>query len=403
MATARNGDAERQDALTTVHEARARFEDAVRRALAAGATSPAGLVEAVHSDFTAIESELRHASPDAFESLTDRADRLSRLRAYVYPREEIDLEGRSLFADLSQWGVPAAILTEMQRDSLGHLAGQDEHLARGALRSLYDAYDYWGWYVDWYADFMRLVAWWLIGLEALALLVMVNRFVCGDIILGFVTAGVAGALVSVISKMPPLIADAESNAYVRRILMRVGTGTAAALIGGGFLASGLLNVALPHDRVTITELIEVCGRQDSCWPFCWWKQAISPTLALVPAAETQQLAPGAAAGAQAKTASVVVRCSTGGMLLLMALGVLLGFSERALTTFEDRLFTAGAGPPGGPSQPSTPPAPAPPSRPGVPPRPGSPAQAGGPPGSAAPKPGAPQPGAPPVAPTANQE
>jgi hypothetical protein len=373
MATARNGDAERQDALTTVHEARARFEDAVRRALAAGATSPAGLVEAVHSDFTAIESELRHASPDAFESLTDRADRLSRLRAYVYPREEI------------------------------HLAGQDEHRARGALRSLYDAYDYWGWYVDWYADFMRLVAWWLIGLEALALLVMVNRFVCGDIILGFVTAGVAGALVSVISKMPPLIADAESNAYVRRILMRVGTGTAAALIGGGFLASGLLNVALPHDRVTITELIEVCGRQDSCWPFCWWKQAISPTLALVPAAETQQLAPGAAAGAQAKTASVVVRCSTGGMLLLMALGVLLGFSERALTTFEDRLFTAGAGPPGGPSQPSTPPAPAPPSRPGVPPRPGSPAQAGGPPGSAAPKPGAPQPGAPPVAPTANQE
>lgn len=295
-------EAARGETLASVRDCRANFEDAVRRALAAGA-KPALEAAMVIEDFERIEAEVALAPMSELETLEDKAERLERLRAYVYPPEEIVIEGKSAFSDLSQWGIPSPVLATLQQDVMPLLSDKNPNLARGALRSLYAAYDYWAWYVDWHAAYMERMAWFLIAFEIAFLAFTIWRFVSGDVILGCIGAGVCGALVSVISKMPPLMADAESDAYLRRILMRVGTGIAAAIIGTGFLASGVVTITIPTSKVTMTEMLEQCGKD-------------------VRAAEAQ---PGP-------------RCGTSALLLLLALGVVLGFSERALTSFEERVF-----------------------------------------------------------------
>lgn len=295
-------DPARREALASVRDLRANFEDALKRAAAAG-SKPALDVPHVLADFAAVETEIMQTPADELESLLDKAARLERLRAYVYPPEEIVLEGRSVLSDLTQWGVPASVLTTLQAELVGLLSSINLNVARGALRSLFNEYDYWAWYVDWYAAFMEKVAWTLLILEGLTLALALNRFISGDVLIGFIAAGACGALVSVISKMPPLMADAESDAYVRRIIMRVGTGLVAAVIGGGFLASGILTISLPAGR--LTDIMEQCGR----------------------------------------TASGQPGCSTGNLLILLGLGIVLGFSERMLTSLEDRIFPPAPGSP----------------------------------------------------------
>jgi len=286
----------REETLANIRSLRVGFEEAIKRAEAAREQSALDTRE-VLKEFSVIETAVADATDDDLEVLEDKAERLERLRAYVVPRAEIALEGKGAFADLSQWNVPAEILSTLRANTLELLSDSDEKVARGALRALYAEYDYWAWYVDWFADFMQTTAIYLLAAEFLTLAFAVYRFVSGDVILGFIAAGACGALVSVISKMPPLIADAESSAYMRRVLMRIGTGLAAAIIGGGFLASGVVTITLPGGTSRITDLLEQCGKPS--------------------------------------------HCTTGAFLLLIALGLVLGFSERALTSFEDRIFPAG--------------------------------------------------------------
>lgn len=326
-ARSKGSDTARDETRSNIRASRASFEDAVKRAGASGYTTGID-IEATLAEFTSIEVEVADTPAEELETLEDKADRLARLRAYVYPPEEIVFEGRSALADLSQWGVPQPILAALSNDTGRYLADTDQKVARGALRSLFGAYDYWAWYVDWYAEFMERVAWYLLGCEALALFVTLNRLVAGDVILGFVFAGVCGAIVSVISKMPPLIADAESNAYVRRIVMRVGTGVAAAVIGGGFIASGIVTVSLPGSSGTMASLLEQCGRD------------VSVTEAVM-ARDARGSADGSIFERVLKTLfsyRPAPPCRTTAFLLVLAVGLVLGFSERALTSFEDRLF-----------------------------------------------------------------
>ena len=332
-----------QDTLVSIRDARGLFEDARRRAAAAEYT-PKLDVDAVLAEFDALEAAVTDASEEELQTLAANAERLGRLRAYVYPNAELQIEGKTAFADLSQWGVPPAVLNTIQSDLLVTLGtpldAPDTGRARAALRALYEAYDSWAYYVDEYAEYMQRLAGWLLGLEAVALVVTLNRFLYGDVILGFLGAGVCGALVSVISKMPPLVADAEWDAYFRRILMRVGTGVAAVLIGGGFLASGIVTVTLPNSRVTVSDLVELCGKETCRSEACrlnaaetgWW-QWIAAKLKRQPLPVEEARVAGTPPAA---------RCTTGGVLLLLGLGLLLGFSERALTSLEDKVFPASA-------------------------------------------------------------
>lgn len=313
----------RDEALTTVEDHRANFEDAMQRAEATGSTTRLN-VDTVRQGFEHLKTAIATAGVDDLETLTDSAERLERLRAYVYPGDEVAIEGRSALADLEQWGIPAPIVGALRRDVEKLLTDSNVNVARGALRSLFGAYDYWAWYVDWYAGFMERVAWWLLGLEAVALVLALSRLLYGDVILGVILASVCGALGSVISKMPPMMADAESDAYVRRIVMRVGTGVIAGVIGGGLLASGIVTVSLPGGSPTLKDIVEQCGKD---------------VRDAQPGAATPAVLAKAGTGLPAAVARP--RCSTSAFLLLLAIGLLLGFSERALTSFEDRIFPEG--------------------------------------------------------------
>jgi hypothetical protein len=284
-----------RESLASVQDMRMNFETSLQRAIAAGST-PLLDTTAVLAQFAKIEHDIHRAPIEDLESLEDRAERLERLRAYVLAPNEILLEGKYVLSVLSQWAVPPAVLDKLQSTLLEPLASQDVATARAALHTLYRDYDYWSWYVDRFSEFMERTAWVLLISEAIALIAAINRLVTGDVILGMVGAGVCGALVSVISKMPAMLADAENASYVRRIIMRVGTGVAAASIGTGLLASGILTITLPTGR--LADFIEGCGR--------------GPDLARA--------------------------CSTGARLLLLGIGMVLGFSERALTSLEDRVL-----------------------------------------------------------------
>ena len=56
----------------------------------------------------------------------------------------------------------------------------------------------------------------------------------------------------VVAKLPAVMGYGASNAYVSRIMSRVGVGVAASMIGIGLLASDVVSIRLPGD-VTIAQ------------------------------------------------------------------------------------------------------------------------------------------------------
>jgi hypothetical protein len=145
---------------------------------------------------------------------------------------------------------------------------------------------------------MRRYTWWLFGatiiLPPLAVLAFHFAFWFSPLLFfGLLCAGVAGSCVSVMAKMPALDVSlsAELDAYGRRILTRIGIGGVASLIGCAFL--GWFPISIQNQ--TFADALNAC--------------ATSPTT------------------------------STGiKTLLLLGVPMLLGFSERTLTSFEQRVF-----------------------------------------------------------------
>ncbi len=306
--------AEQQAALASIHRDRASFDEAVKQAQGAGSAYRQEFVAEVLQAFDKIESALDSASESEIEGLVDRAESLSRLRAYVYPPEELMLQGKSALADMSEWSVPPTVLKSLQDDVLLVVSGPEIAAARAGLYMLFEDYDYWNWYVDWYDDFMSRTALWLVGLLVLLLLGAVASFHYQQVVLGLICAGGCGALVSVLSKIPPLSIYGEAASYRLLIRRRLGVGLAASVIGSGFLASGIITIAFPNDT-NLKQVIAACAATPTTTP------AASPSAS--------------SAG-----------CTTDNMLILLALAMILGFSERGLTSLEDKIFPSSTkGPP----------------------------------------------------------
>jgi hypothetical protein len=89
-------------------------------------------------------------------------------------------------------------------------------------------------------------------------------------------------------------ASSASESLSRRTLSRVGTGAVASVAGSGLLAWGLLSVAI--NGVSFKEMVTACDPSSSG------------------------------------------TCSILFARILLAIPIVLGFSERVLTTLDDRLF-----------------------------------------------------------------
>jgi hypothetical protein len=343
------------EASTKVRNSRASFEEVIVRASAANAPVPADVIASVRKRFDALDQEL-----DALEeramikegdarllALIDRAEELERLRAYMVPKEEILIEGMSRMSDMTGWAVPPAVLDQLSREVVPQLRSMNLVEARGALRSLYEVYDYWDWWVEDHSRSMRLASRAMLGFLVVFVTLSVFLLHYGHIYSGIFCAGTSGAILSVLAKLPPVLSYGAANAYYHRITSRVGVGIAASMIGMGLLAADMISLQMPGN-LTIAKMME--GKDRLC--------------------ETSEVKPAATAGAadapaaDAAAASKAPGCapddhrlSRRAVLLLMALAMLFGFSERALSTFEDKIFPPSSttvvhsGPPGIPQEP----------------------------------------------------
>jgi len=222
-------------------------------------------------------------------------------------------------ADMDCWSVPKAVVDQLNREVVPQLRCVNVLEARGSLRSLYEAYDYWNWWVEEHSRTMRLAASVMLGLLVGFLTGGVFLLHQGHVYSGVFCAGVSGALLGVLAKLPPVLGYGAANAYFYRIVGRVAIGIAASMIGMGLLAADLISLQL-SDHLTIAKMLDgkdlMCGTIDTT------------AAAADPAARPATCAPDDH------------RLSKRAVLLLMAIAMLFGFSERALSTFEDRILPA---------------------------------------------------------------
>jgi hypothetical protein len=320
-----------KNALTEIQNNKATFIEAERQASAAKCSYDSSLAKAVMDDFGEIEKSVLNAAGEELDTLISRSQDLKNMRAYLLPRHEIEAQGKYVIAELREWSVPQSVLKSIEDDFLNALQKGDLNAARAALYNIFDSSDYWNMYIDWFTGFMRYIASILMGLMLLSL---AGAFICilhGFATPGFILAGACGALVSVISKLPPLVPYGETAGYIVRIIGRVAVGIAACVIGYGLLASGILTVGLP-DKSTLADLING-NTVESRAGMSGNLQKANVVAAPAPAQNTNL----------ASTADSSKNCpqpggTTRDALILIAIAMLFGFSERSLSSFENKIF-----------------------------------------------------------------
>jgi hypothetical protein len=255
------------------------------------------LFEGVLLRLSEIENESRQATNiGQLDDLRSFAEQQGQLRAYLFPVGEIQSEAALVIDAMEEWGVP--------KTSIDRLRSYSERLrkadctpedARSTLRAIFEEQDSWEEYTDDYGDTMTAFAGWLFPIAiALPILAAASFYLVPYfsplLVFGLLCAGASGSCVSVLAKMPAfdLALSAELESYRRRIFGRIALGVAASIIGCALLASGVVSISF----------------QNLTFSDCLTLGTSSPVKALI----------------------------------LLGVPMLLGFSERALTSFEQRMF-----------------------------------------------------------------
>jgi hypothetical protein len=294
---------ERQRVLDNISYERWQFELMAQRAKAAGEAPNADLINAALARFSEFEQQARDAKNiDEFDDLIEKAENQGTLRAYICPAKEVLNEGCLAIDVMMEWSIPKNTVDGL-RSTLGQQLKNGD-TARGALRSIFAENNSWSDYTDDYEDSMTKYTLWLVG-ATIALLISVGalfhyRLKCFPFLflILLLSAGAVGSCVSVMRKMPLLdiSLSAELQAYGRRIWSRVATGTVASLVGCALLGWGVLPISLQGQ--TFSDVMAACTAQDAS------------------------------------------SCTITKTLIFLAVAILLGFSERTLTSLEQKVFGA---------------------------------------------------------------
>ena len=294
----------REKALSAIREERSLIEAMAQRPRPAEDTLDTKFLAERLRHLSEIENNAGQATDtNHLEDLISFAEQQLELRAYICPVAEIQREATLVIDLLEEWGVPKTVIQKLSKLHVEPLKKPETtpQDARAALRSLFEEKDSWAEYTDDYEDQMKLYTWRLfpvaIILPFLAVITFHYAFRFSPLlVLGLLFAGAAGSCVSVLAKMPLLdvALSAELEAYGRRIFSRIAVGVGASLIGCALLGWGLFPISLQNQT---------------------FADALNTSLA----------AP-ATSPAGIKT------------LILLGVPMLLGFSERALTSFEQRIF-----------------------------------------------------------------
>jgi hypothetical protein len=264
----------------------------------------AGLLADVLKRFDEIETELRAATlADELTDLISDGDSQEAASAYLCPANEIYDEGHRAIDNLTVWGIPKASVERLRQlvDARLKDAAKKPEDGRSALHSVFIEVDEWAEYMDDYEAKMKTYTHRLFGAVVLLLLAAgvsmhYAPYVPPLLWLGLFLLGSAGSSVSVLAKMPTLqVSDAgERDIYGRRIWSRIAVGATGSLIGCALLAWGLLPIAV--QKQTFTDALDAC----TAYPV--------PT------------------GTAIKT------------LIVIGMAMLLGWSERTLTSVEQSVF-----------------------------------------------------------------
>jgi hypothetical protein len=292
----------RRDTLSEIRGERLSVEEMAQRAQQAGDTPDAAFLETVYERLAEIEQLANKESHiDEFKNLSGDAEKQGQLRAYICPRAEIFIEGSMSIDLIEEWKVPTAVIAKLRGVLSKYLekADTETEVARGALRAIFEERDSWANYTEDYEDTLKNFTWGLSGAFVLTLLAAITVLLSWPSygIFSVLLAGAAGSCVSVMAKMPMLEVSlsGELEAYQRRILSRISVGVLSSVIGSGMLGWGLLPISIQGK--TFTNALNAC------------------------------------------TSSPATLCTALDALLLLAIPMLLGFSERALTSFEGQIFS----------------------------------------------------------------
>ncbi len=196
---------------------------------------------------------------------------------------------------------------------------------------IFEEYDSWARFIATYND--RMAYWTGIFLVVIGIATPTAMFMMfgsswqvGAVVL----AAVAGATASVMARFPRLTSSGEWNVNLRSWQARIGTGLVGSLVGIGVLGSGLITITLPAPWKSATDLLNAC-----------LAPVTTPLLA-------GAMAPPTPAPSSPPLEAAAAECRGGGMAFILALTMLLGFSERLLTTLESKVVGASAGGPAAP-------------------------------------------------------
>lgn len=290
----------RKATLGQIHEQQQEIEEMAQRAAACGEQVDETLLAKVRSKLAEISQ--RAMSPAItvmeLEELDQDAAYQGQFSAYLCPQREIANEGSLCLDEFEEWNVPKVVIARL-RTLLGTKileAEKDPAGARSALRALFEEYDSWDDYTSDYERTMERIALALLvgivmTLPAAILLATRSLFFPASILL----AGLAGSFMSILSRMPAIEVGyaGELISYLRRVVVRIAVGIGAALIGSALLAWGVLPVAI--HGISYTDVVFACTRS-----------------------------PASCNGVQ--------------LLVFLGIPVMFGFSERALASFESKIW-----------------------------------------------------------------
>jgi hypothetical protein len=294
----------RQQALSSISGDKINFELMAQRWRPADDQVDPIFLKGALDRFAQIEQDARTSTSILeLEDLIEDAESQGIASSYLCPAGEIRDEGIRAIDNLELWGIPRKSVDKLRKTFLERLESSTNapQIGRAALHAVFIEVDEWSDYIDEYETTMRHYTFWLfIAAFALLFLGGTSLYFAHSYSLlvwfSLIFSGAAGSSASVLAKVPSLDVSlsGELDAYGRRIWSRIAVGTIGSMIGTAFLVWGIVPLAIKGQ--TLTEILDACS-----------------SIRAAPAPMNE-------------------------ILVLLGVGMLLGFSERTLTSFEQDLF-----------------------------------------------------------------
>jgi hypothetical protein len=259
-------------------------------------------IEYVEKELAAMKAVVAGAKSEAeVENVGNRLGDLVNHVAYLMPVSEMAPEATYKLNEMAGWGIPQKAQA-LVRKSIDQLSSKN--LSDSDSRALYelilDEYDYWDGYTDWYLDIRKKIVKYslIMAIACLGIaiwLVLFGSRIRFGWIVGFCAAGISGASLSVLLRLPRMSEYGRVREMVFGVIARIASGAIAGMVGLGLLASGIINIAFTLDNAprSIADIVANFGAAEASMPEG---------------------------------------------LLLLAIGILFGFTERLISRFEKTFF-----------------------------------------------------------------